>query len=149
MGKLGAGSHPTRDVWVEMFRKQLHIILAMVTSHTGCVSRNSSWNYAVEDIRSSHPTRDVWVEIYRLHTNIFAGIVTSHTGCVSRNTSPPTDDTAAEVTSHTGCVSRNFISRCIKCQTAVTSHTGCVSRNALVYFHILSLAGHIPHGMCE
>ena len=58
----------------------------IVTSHTGCVSRN-----APVLIRQKAST-----------------VVTSHTGCVSRNcTKICVRSVIMEVTSHTGCVSRN------------------------------------------
>ena len=125
-------SHPTRDVWVEIVWDAEKCCWKKVTSHTGCVSRNSLFDGGDMEDYASHPTRDVWVEIF---CNIFPKtIALSH----------PTRDVWVEmnndvchvyllsVTSHTGCVSRNVSAHNLRCRKPVTSHTGCVSRNKYV-----------------
>ena len=164
-------SHPTRDVWVEILRSYRAALEAQVTSHTGCVSRNSTATSIRFDsfvtshtgcvsrnlshlffsaLRKSHPTRDVWVEIWDF--------------CIKEDNllSHPTRDVWVEiqhrerqkgggnrVTSHTGCVSRNVTNGEEKDANIVTSHTGCVSRNFQWNHLFPAIYSHIPHGMCE
>ena len=102
-------SHPTRDVWVEILQGMTAEQKNNVTSHTGCVSRNSI--------------------VPHMYNHLY---VTSHTGCVSRNTVSLSINRKVQVTSHTGCVSRNTVSLSINRKVQVTSHTGCVSRNEII-----------------
>ena len=124
-----AVSHPTRDVWVEMKLREHNQNLWVVTSHTGCVSRNEIAINSHELLKESHPTRDVWVEIYTPLSPVLNKTPTSH----------PTRDVWVEITIHSGK----------KTGTVVTSHTGCVSRNDYSIAESGTIKGHIPHGMCE
>ena len=79
------------------------IAKAVVTSHTGCVSRN------------------------RRRTGIESAFtVTSHTGCVSRNVTDKKQRVMIRVTSHTGCVSRNLcVSRMAQGESGHIPHGMC------------------------
>ena len=144
-------SHPTRDVWVEIFVKMFHFVLLSVTSHTGCVSRNGKPvpHLGIFKVTShtgcvsrniygcshgscylgSHPTRDVWVEIcnFSISSLVFLSHPTRDVWVEMQRI--PEYVTLGRVTSHTGCVSRNRTSGAGVANYSVTSHTGCVSRN--------------------
>ena len=125
-------SHPTRDVWVEIYKSLYDVPFFMSHPTRDVWVEIMSARVAEKEGVTSHPTRDVWVEIYVLRWKGWENDVTSHTGCVSRNVNSTQIHSNNYVTSHTGCVSRNRTSCRCSCLYAVTSHTGCVSRNDLL-----------------
>ncbi len=99
----------------------------LVTSHTGCVSRN--------------------YEIMNHIHNFFP--VTSHTGCVSRNLCFPHHRIHRKVTSHTGCVSRNRpVFTLLSPFLGHIPHGMCEQKYTWQDAFRARLS-HIPHGMCE
>ena len=122
-------SHPTRDVWVEMVFFAKDFETSTVTSHTGCVSRNEMSNeYAFFGLLS-HPTRDVWVEIIKMTSHIRDFLSHPTRDVWVEILVPCFSSSGPTVTSHTGCVSRNLSYSSTNMVHFVTSHTGCVSRN--------------------
>ena len=128
-------SHPTRDVWVEISHTFRNFRNHSVTSHTGCVSRNTKDQKSAYEGLVSHPTRDVWVEINMKTSRKPRSNVTSHTGCVSRNFLLYVFLFNTYVTSHMGCVSRNRLVNQAFASHCVISHMECVSRNDLSNFN--------------
>ena len=107
----------------------LKCTMNLVTSHTGCVSRNLiHLQFQDQESVTSHTGCVSRNYIITKGLN-YVNPVTSHTGCVSRNYIMTISILILEVTSHTGCVSRNDYEKTYALSILVTSHTGCVSRN--------------------